>query len=356
MATHPGAILGRELQERGLKQKDFARMIGVEPSNLNALIKGKRNLTEELAIKLERALAIPFNTWMNLQANYNGDVAKIKLRDEQEEKAVNEEKSFMDLINLKAVYKTLEISALSACDRMAKLKVLNINLRTIQSIESSTVGCFKRSSKLKIDEKNMRTWLLLAWIKAHHETCDARYKKGNGDKAAYLIAEKANKGEITIKTIKEILNGLGIMYLHVEKLEQAPVDAYSTLAGNHPVIVVTYRHNDLDKLVFDILHELGHIEKHLTNAKSFIRIEDDYSEESREEVEANAYARDALIPPAVWKKIITGNCKDLEPFSIIKTISTEAKRNGISQTIAISRYKHDTKHYAIRGFRSPKIV
>lgn len=69
-ATHPGGVLKNELQARGIKQKDFARMIGMPAPNLSELVRGKRHITEAIAIKLEDALGIPFQTWMNLQNRY----------------------------------------------------------------------------------------------------------------------------------------------------------------------------------------------------------------------------------------------------------------------------------------------
>lgn len=62
-AIHPGEILREELLERGIKQKDFAQQIGMQPSHLNAFIKGKRNLNDDLAIKLERQMLIPDEVW-----------------------------------------------------------------------------------------------------------------------------------------------------------------------------------------------------------------------------------------------------------------------------------------------------
>ena len=53
-AIHPGEILREELQERGIKQKDFAKQIGDQANHLNAFIHCKRNLNEELEMKLER--------------------------------------------------------------------------------------------------------------------------------------------------------------------------------------------------------------------------------------------------------------------------------------------------------------
>lgn len=70
-ATHPGTVLNNELRERGIKQKDFAKALGMAAPNLSELIKGKRNITEAIAIKLEKALGISFHTWINLQSRYN---------------------------------------------------------------------------------------------------------------------------------------------------------------------------------------------------------------------------------------------------------------------------------------------
>ncbi|MCC8114627.1 MAG: HigA family addiction module antidote protein [Bacteroidales bacterium] len=69
-ATHPGEILFEELKERGISQKAFAATIGVQPSNLNEVIKGHRNINEDWAIKFEKALGIPYDFWMNLQHSY----------------------------------------------------------------------------------------------------------------------------------------------------------------------------------------------------------------------------------------------------------------------------------------------
>lgn len=71
VATHPGSVLKKELKARGIKQKDFAKTVGMPAPNLSELIKGKRNITEAIAIKLEEALGIPFQNWMNLQNRYH---------------------------------------------------------------------------------------------------------------------------------------------------------------------------------------------------------------------------------------------------------------------------------------------
>jgi addiction module HigA family antidote len=71
--VHPGAILKEELKARGIRQNVFAAAIGMQPTHLNALLQGGRNITAQLALRLEAALKIPAVTWMNLQEKYNLD-------------------------------------------------------------------------------------------------------------------------------------------------------------------------------------------------------------------------------------------------------------------------------------------
>ena len=73
------------------------------------------------------------------------------------------------------------------------------------------------------------------------------------------------------------------------------------------------------------------------------------------EVEANEFARDMLIPPAAWKAIMKVQPKSSYPAVVAKCIAEEAEKRGISKSIAISRYKHDSNVYNIKSYRSAKI-
>ena len=356
-AIHPGEILREELLERGIKQKDFAQQIGMQPSHLNAFIKGKRNLNDDLAIKLERHLGIPYKTWMDLHNGYMYDCKSIEERHEEEQHAMDFEYACADIINLKCLYKRLDIAALSCKERVRKLKELfSFDLLASGELRMQVSGMYKHSEKVQIDEKNMLTWLVLNWLQTSKSSVSKPYNEGNALVAAKEIAEMANNQTMEVDSIKECLNNNGISYLEVEKIEKAPIDAYSTLSNGHPCITVTYRYNDMDKLAFDILHELCHIDRHLSDEhKAFISIEgNEYSTDPREK-EANQFARQMLIPDEVWNRIVGVGCKSLSPFNIVKTIAMEARRSGISPSIAISRYKHDTGWYRTAAYKSPKI-
>lgn len=55
-ATHVGEVINEELIARGMRQSELSRLTGIQKSILNNIIEGKRGLTSEVALKLERAL------------------------------------------------------------------------------------------------------------------------------------------------------------------------------------------------------------------------------------------------------------------------------------------------------------
>jgi len=246
---------------------------------------------------------------------------------------------------------------LSCSERVKRLKELCLfDLLSSNELRMQVAGMYKHSEKVQMDEKNMLTWLILNKLEISRIQPLDNYRKENAMKAAEDIARMANERTLTTESIKECLNRYGISYIKVEKLDKTPIDAYSTFSGDMPVITVTYRYNDMDKLTFDILHELCHIDRHFSEVnKAFISIEGvEYSNDPREK-EANEFARQMLIPDETWESILKVGCTSLSPYKIVKTIATEAERYGISPSIAISRYKHDTNWYRISAYKSPKI-
>ena len=84
-ATHPGEMIKDELKERGLSQKQLAAQTGIKPSVISETVNGKRSVSLNVAVALEKALGIPADIWMNMQNQYDLDTAKIAERDSQKE-------------------------------------------------------------------------------------------------------------------------------------------------------------------------------------------------------------------------------------------------------------------------------
>lgn len=82
-ATHPGEMIKDELKARGMTQKQLAEQTGIKASVLSETINGKRSVSLNVAVALEKALDIPADIWMNMQTQYELDTANITARDSQ---------------------------------------------------------------------------------------------------------------------------------------------------------------------------------------------------------------------------------------------------------------------------------
>ena len=69
-ASHPGLLLVDEMEANEYSQIDLANLMGINRSQLNEIIKGKRNINAEMALLLEKALGIDADFWMEVQKNY----------------------------------------------------------------------------------------------------------------------------------------------------------------------------------------------------------------------------------------------------------------------------------------------
>lgn len=73
---HPGAVLKREIEQRGIKSKDLALWVNEHAQTISAIINERRNINPGLSIKLGKVLGVDEDYFMHLQGSY--DVKKLQ--------------------------------------------------------------------------------------------------------------------------------------------------------------------------------------------------------------------------------------------------------------------------------------
>lgn len=69
--THPGEMLLEEfLKPLGISQSAFAVRLGVSFPRLNEIVRGKRAVTPDTALRLARVLGTTADFWLGLQADW----------------------------------------------------------------------------------------------------------------------------------------------------------------------------------------------------------------------------------------------------------------------------------------------
>lgn len=77
-ASPPGEFLQEEAEARSISTKELAERCGESVDFINELFRGAREITPELAVKLEQALAgIGAYFWLNLEADYQETLRRV---------------------------------------------------------------------------------------------------------------------------------------------------------------------------------------------------------------------------------------------------------------------------------------
>ena len=79
-AVHPGILLREEIEALNLTQKEVSQKAGISKTIINEIIKGKRGINAEIAVRLESVLESPARFWLNVQSLYDETIARAKLR------------------------------------------------------------------------------------------------------------------------------------------------------------------------------------------------------------------------------------------------------------------------------------
>lgn len=147
---------------------------------------------------------------------------------------------------------------------------------------------------------------------------------------------------------KQALNALreiGINVVVESGLPGMSVDGASFhTADVGPVLAMTLRHDRLDNFWFTLLHELGHIVLHLSepSADVFVdSLEDGVADEQEAEAEANAFAKDSLIPRDTWLR--SDARRNGDETSVVRL----ARQLGIHPAIVAGRIRYERHEFRI---------
>ncbi|MBM4285268.1 MAG: HigA family addiction module antidote protein [Deltaproteobacteria bacterium] len=70
LLIHPGEHLADELKAMGLSANALAKSLGVPTNRITEIIRGKRGISGDTALRLGRWFGTGPDIWMNLQKNY----------------------------------------------------------------------------------------------------------------------------------------------------------------------------------------------------------------------------------------------------------------------------------------------
>ncbi len=345
-ATHPGVLIKDELDATpDLNQRTLAKELGVHPSFLNEIIKGKRPVTADIAILLEKSLGISADYWMKFQSQYEIDKARVKQKNIKKLRNIEIWSIIREYVPVRYFKKhNYLIDELEADIKKVK-EIYDVETvdDLVTSFSKDKFAYYRKSEKLKIDDKNMFAWSSLAQYEARNQNANT-FNFDNLTQLSINLNNLFYQNNDTINRVQTLLNQFGVKMLLIDKLEKTPIDGFSFWSNRNPVIALTLRHNRIDNFAFTVMHEIGHIDLHLRNDRNRKFMDLTKKQNLSEcEKEADNYAQKSLIPKTIWQEILDNHL----PLNDDKIISL-GNNYGINPAILLGRVCYEMNYYAMR--------
>jgi HTH-type transcriptional regulator/antitoxin HigA len=148
--------------------------------------------------------------------------------------------------------------------------------------------------------------------------------------------------------VVEHLRNIGISLVVEPQLPGTLIDGAAILADvDHVIIALTLRHDRLDNFWFTLFHEIGHVILHIATGQfSSIFDETEAPSENKEELEADLFAQEALLPSDTWAKSVARFSQNE------KSVMIDVKRFGVGPSVIAGRIRRETGDYTLL----PKLI
>lgn len=282
------AILFRMDQQR-LAQKDLVPYIG-SLSKVSEVLGRKRPLSLSMIRRLHAGLGIPAEVLIgesyDLSAESNVDYAKFPLVEMQERGLFGETK------RTAAYLKEYAEELVTGFFRgMSGLGGQPIMLR----------ATLHQSGARTMDETALKVWQACALRKARSRTLKGKYQEDTITQQWLRDLVRLSSFESGPLLAQEYLSNYGIALVFERHFDKTYLDGAAMLDGEMRIVALTLRHDRIDNFWFALLHELIHVQRHLTLAEPcFADNLDDKTRTNDQEQEADREAGEVLIPEAVW--------------------------------------------------------
>lgn len=329
-----------ELKKRKMTQRQLAAAISLMPSHVSEIASNNRSISLPIAAKLQSFFDIPAKDWLDLQTKFRLSESE----DAEEFRAAERLSEYDEFVSIRTLLSgDVEARRMNSRDKLTTL----MNEYGIGSVDDlrESIGFFKRSEKTGLDVRMLNTWTFLARRESRQCGVTGNFDRSALNQIGNELSRVLHANENTVLRTSNVLSKYGIKFCIVKKVEHASVDGYSFMEDRTPTIVVTKRFDRIDNFAFTVLHELYHVCRHLDkDGDQCISLEGYSSGNCKEEIDANDFAANMLIPADLWN---TAPRVRPIPHEIQKVYTEWAKLHGLNEWIVLGRIAHDMGMYQL---------
>ena len=327
----PGDTIADVLEERGWSQAEFAQRIGYTTKHVNQLLRGKASISEDTALRLERVLGSTARFWLQREAEYREALAR---RTEQntlgQESAWLAELPLSDMIRFGWLRDFRSNVAAQVGECLSFFGVASVSAWRERYIVP--LAAFRASQRYEKQPGAVAAWLRQGERRA------AVIDSAPFDRKAFRqilsdFRDLTNEPDpaIFVPKMTALCASAGVAVVLEPAPHGCPVSgAVRWLTPDTALLMLSLRYKSNDQLWFPFFHEAGHL---LLHGKRLMYLEIEGQLADDDEAEADAFARDFLIP--------SGKAVGLQAMRSEAAVAQFAKQVGIAPGIVVGRMQKE---------------
>lgn len=312
----PADAIKFRMEQAGIARRDLVALLGTK-SRVSEILSGQRQLTVDQIRALHRHFGIP----------------PAALVGSSKHEAPNRRTTASDA----AIAKLRQLKV------MKPKEGLDAFLARATNMAPAAVAMLRKTrtdrTNAKTDLGALEAWCSAVLVKAGDQSVSKKAINKSRSKALARQLAKLSVHEDGPAKASDFLRGIGVILVTMDHLPGTFLDGAAICRGDGaPVIALTLRHDRIDNFWFTLLHEFAHVCLHL--GKGIPVIVDDLEVKSSNDIEteADTFARDALIPPKIWKLLGSAEVGTDE----IENIAAEAE---VHPAIVAGRWRWENSDY-----------
>ena len=324
IAIPPGETIKEQLSFRYMSQKEFALRMGLTEKHVTNLLKGRVQLTSNVAMRLESVLGVPAIFWENLESLYREALIKVEEENQMEADAeVAKKLPCSDMVKYGWI-----TSYKNPYEGVSNLRKF-FEVSTLQLIDDpmiNRIACRRFSSGDKSDY-SLLAWAQKAKLEARNVETEPINISGLKKVIPKIRSMSVLSPEVFCSKLRKLFSDNGIALIFLPHIKYSALHGASFYDGKKIVVGLTVRGKYADKFWFSLFHEIAHIlYGHIGQANGT---------SDEDERQANLFARETLIPSKILESFVQ------DKIFTIDSLTQFAEHIGIDVGILVGRLQHD---------------
>jgi len=333
----PGEYLEEVLEELGMSKAELARRMGRPATKMSAVFKGDKAITPETAMQLEKVLGVPANIWLGMESEY-----RLALARQAEKEQIAEEVKLLTPFCYSELAKQGVVQKLTS--RREKVRELQRFFGVASLLNVSSEGVLRYQPAFRVGKAGtavvkphaVASWLRMGEVFADAIDCEAFHADRLEDALGDIREMTLQRPKDFQSALRELLASCGVALVIVPHFSGTKAHgATFWLSDDKAVLMLTIRGRWADIFWFSLFHELGHVLLHRGRHETIIENGVFTDEQQAREDEADAFARDVLIPPSDYRRFVAAS--DFYPLAVERF----AREIGVDAGILVGRLQHD---------------